>query len=80
MSTSVLDQVSRVVEPVHSSLYDDFRDAAMRRVRTRDPKDWPVVAVALLLGHPIWTEDQDFFGSGLPTWTTDRVELYLRDD
>jgi hypothetical protein len=25
-----------------------------------------------------WTEDQDFFGSGIATWTTDRVELYLR--
>jgi len=36
-------------------------------------------AVALLLGLPIWTEDQDFFGSGIATWTTDRVELFLRE-
>jgi hypothetical protein len=35
--------------------------------------------VALLLGLPIWTEDQDFFGSGIATWTTDRVELFLRE-
>ncbi|WP_455227346.1 PIN domain-containing protein [Lautropia mirabilis] len=28
---------------------------------------------------PIWTEDQDFFGTGVPTWTTDRVELYLKN-
>jgi hypothetical protein len=26
---------------------------------------------------PIWTEDTDFFGCGVATWTTDRVELYL---
>jgi predicted nucleic acid-binding protein len=45
----------------------------------RDIEDWPVVAVAILLGLPIWTEDQDFFGSGVATWTTDRVELYLQD-
>jgi predicted nucleic acid-binding protein len=44
----------------------------------RDPDDWPIVAVALLLDFPIWTEDQDFFGTGVATWTTDRVELYLR--
>ncbi len=24
-----------------------------------------------------WTEDQDLFGSGVATWTTDRVELFL---
>jgi hypothetical protein len=38
----------------------------------------PVVAVAILLGIPIWTEEQDFFGSGVATWTTDPVELYLQ--
>ena len=25
----------------------------------------------------VWTEDADFFGTGIATWTTDRVELYL---
>jgi len=37
-----------------------------------------VVALALALDLPIWTEDQDLFGAGVPTWTTDRVELYLK--
>jgi len=35
--------------------------------------------VALMLNVPIWTEDRDFFGSGIAAWTTDRVELYLRN-
>ncbi len=48
-------------------------------VLTRDPDDWPIVAVARLLDFPIWTEDQDFFGSSVATWTTERVELYLRE-
>jgi predicted nucleic acid-binding protein len=43
-----------------------------------DPDDWPIVAAALLLDLPIWTEDQDFFGSGIAIWTTDRVEIYLQ--
>jgi hypothetical protein len=25
----------------------------------------------------VWTEDSDFFGAGVATWTSDRVELYL---
>jgi predicted nucleic acid-binding protein len=46
---------------------------------SRDLADWPIAATALLLDCPIWTEDQDFFGAGIATWTTANVELYLRD-
>ena len=67
-----------MVEPVDRSLYEDFENLARDRVLTRDPDDWPIVTVALLLDFPIWTEDQDLFGSGVATWTTDRVELYPR--
>jgi predicted nucleic acid-binding protein len=74
-----------MVEPVDRSLYEDYEKLARERVLTRDADDWPIVAVALLLDFPIWTEDQDFFwqrcryGSGVATWTTDRVELFLRE-
>ncbi len=80
LGLSVLGGISRVVQPVDQSLYEDFRKVALERVQPRDPDDWPVVAVALLLDLPIWTEDQDFFGSGIATWTTDRVELYLKGE
>ena len=43
----------------------------------RDERDWPGLAAALLMNCPIWTEDQDFFGTGIPTWTTATVEIYL---
>ena len=76
---SVLDQVALIVQPVDKSLYEDYQEAASARVFPRDPDDWPVAAVALLLDLPIWTEDQDFFGSGIAIWTTDRVELFLRE-
>jgi hypothetical protein len=59
------------------ALYQDFEQLARERIAPRDIEDWPIVAVALLLKMPVWTEDRDFFGSGLPIWTTDRVELYL---
>ena len=78
LALSVLEQVSRIVELVDKSLYEGHEKLARERIERRDPRDWPVVAVALLLGIPVWTEDQDFFGSGVPTWTTDSVEVYLR--
>jgi predicted nucleic acid-binding protein len=76
---AVLEKVGEIVQPVDRSLYEDLKETALERVRLRDPDDWPVVAVALLLDAPIWTEDQDLFGSGIATWTTDRIELYLRE-
>jgi len=79
VAMSVLDEVSRIVVLVDKSLYENFEKLARERIGHRDPYDWPVIATALMLDLPVWTEDQDFFGSGIPTWTTDRVELYLRE-
>ena len=49
----------------------------------RDPDDVPTVALALALGGDedrcgIWTNDGDFLGCGLPTWTTDMLLSHLR--
>ncbi len=75
---SVLDQVIYSVRPVDLTLYRVRESDARERVWHRDLDDWPVVAVALILDCPIWTEDKDFFGAGIATWTTNTVELYLR--
>lgn len=73
----VLDHVSRLVLPVGLDLYSEWEQEARQRIGHRDPNDWPVVAVSLLLNLPVWTEDQDFFGAGVATWTTRTVELYF---
>ena len=62
---SVLAQMNELVESVDHSLYVDYERLARERIELRDPDDWPVVAVALLLDLPIWTEDRDLFGSGV---------------
>ena len=49
----------------------------LRRITVRDADDWPVLACAMTLGCPVWTEDADFFGTGVATWTTDRIALYF---
>jgi len=78
VALTVLQEVSRIVVSVDRSLYEDYEKLARERIERRDPDDWPVVAVALMLDIPVWTEDQDFFGCGIPTWTTDRVSLYFQ--
>ncbi|MBI2916517.1 MAG: nucleotide-binding protein [Chloroflexi bacterium] len=74
----VLERLTGLVTPVPHEVYVDSEAEARRRLAGRDEADWPFVALALVLGCPIWTEDRDFFGSGVATWTTDRVEVYLR--
>ena len=62
-----------------SEVYSDFESTARERLGDRDPEDWPILASALAIGCPIWTEDTDFFGCGVPTWTTSRVVVFLRE-
>jgi predicted nucleic acid-binding protein len=50
------------------------------RLRLHDPDDWTVLACAMALDCPIWTEERDFFGAGIATWSSDRVEIYLRGE
>jgi len=74
----VLAAVSDVVQVVDVETYSACEEMARQRLLGRDLEDWPVLATALLLRCPIWTEDTDFFGVGVATWTTDRVELFLQ--
>lgn len=42
--------------------------------------DWPSVALALALGGEcdgIWTDDRDYFGTGVAIWSTDALRRVL---
>jgi predicted nucleic acid-binding protein len=56
--------------------YGTYEAEARDRI-PRDPNDWPTVALALSLGIGIWTNDQDFFGCGVPVWTTETLLTHL---
>jgi predicted nucleic acid-binding protein len=74
---AVLDLLVGIVEPMELALYEGYNDAALKRIAVRDANDWPVLACAMALDCAVWTEDADFFGAGVATWTTDRVALYF---
>lgn len=75
-----IDALSRVVLPVNDDVYGEYEREARRRIQGRDVRDWPPLALALALGCPIWSEDNDFFGTGVATWQTQTIEIYLSDD
>ncbi len=72
-----LDAIKPLIHTIDPETYATELAEAHLRIDSRDPDDAPIVATALTLACPVWTQDQDFFGTGVATWTTDRVELYL---
>jgi len=73
----VLDRLEGVVQPIDVELYECLQQQALQRIAVRDADDWPVLACAMTLSCPVWTEDADFFGTGVATWTSDRIALYF---
>ena len=76
---SLLRSLRSLVVLIGSEVYGELETEARERLGARDPEDWPILASALALGCPIWTEDTDFFGCGVATWTSDRVLMFLRE-
>jgi len=74
-----LEHLRNVIEPVTPELYAIFENEARQRLRGRDESDWPILASALALACPVWTEDADFFGTGVAVWTTNRIEIFLKE-
>lgn len=75
---ATLQYLKQLVESVDLESYSAFEDEARQRLRGRDEDDWPILATAFALACPIWTEDKDFFGTGVATWTTAHVEIFFR--
>lgn len=73
----LLDALLTGIQVVEDALLAEFETRARDRLTARDPDDWPALALALAVNAPVWTEDTDFFGTGVPTWTTRNVEIYL---
>ena len=77
LEQSVLRLVDmRAIEVAPRDVYASVKETALRRV-PRDPRDWPTVALAIILDAPILTGDNDFLGCGCPTWTVETLRHEL---
>jgi predicted nucleic acid-binding protein len=70
---SIIDSFINVV-PIKE--YKHLENKAKKRI-PRDPDDWECVAIALLLNIDIWTNDEDFLGCGIATWSTNTIRHYI---
>jgi predicted nucleic acid-binding protein len=75
VASACLEAVESNIVILDTAIYAPLEDEA--RARTlRDPADWPVVASALVLSADIWTNDNDFLGTGVATWTTETLRSW----
>ena len=51
---------------------------AIRRIGERDPDDAPLLALALTLKIPVWSNDKDFSEAGVEWHTTESLLRHLR--
>jgi hypothetical protein len=66
-------EVVRVLAPfeiLFGAEYEPDRSAASARLREGGESDWPALAAAMALEGEIWSEDVDYFGVGIPVWST----------
>lgn len=66
-------EVARPFGIVFAETYEGERSRALARLGLGGQSDWPVLAASLALNVAVWSEDTDFFGTGVPTWTTHNV-------
>ena len=74
---SFLEEFKALVSAIPENEYQHLELPARTRISDVDEDDWPIVACAMLLNCPIWTEDRDFFGIGIPVWNSRKINLYL---
>lgn len=71
-------QLTRVVAELglivyQESAYEKHLAEAAGRIGSRDPDDVALLALALSLDCPVWTNDRDFESAGISTFTTARL-------
>jgi predicted nucleic acid-binding protein len=70
LDTLLLTLAALPLTVVERSEYQRHMKEAKRRMQRRDPNDVDVLALALHLGHPVWSNDNDFEDAGVEWHTT----------
>ena len=65
-----LEAITALVMPLGPEFFSGMEVQARRRLHERAQSGWPVLAAALAGEGAIWSHDRDFFGVGVPMWSS----------
>jgi len=72
-----LAYASKIVPGLVLMVSATWAGVLVRSLKTARPGTGPILACAIAIGYLVWTEDAEFFGIGVTTWTSDSVDVYL---
>lgn len=74
----LLAVASLPVTTVPRETYASSISEASRRIGKRDPKDVEILALAIALEVPLWSNDRDFEATGVKWYTTEALLRHLQ--
>ena len=72
------DEAGRIVgffELIDVTAFEHMQPHAEARLGQGGKSDWPTLAAAMTFEAAIWSDDRDFFGVGVPVWSTRNVQF-----
>lgn len=69
-----LAAMTALVTVLPIEFYAAMESAARERLHARAQSDWPVLAAALAAQGGVWSHDRDFFGVGVPVWSSRNMQ------
>lgn len=76
---NVLSELFAEIAVVADTVVQRDEGRARSRLQKRGQPDWPVLAAALSLDTVIWSNDRDFFGVGVPVWSTRTMPFAIEE-
>ncbi|RHW19184.1 PIN domain-containing protein [Sphingomonas gilva] len=70
----LMTQAAAFVDILPLEAFVPFEGRARERLENGQ-EDWAVLASAMALEAGIWSKDRDFFGVGVPVWTTSNIRF-----
>lgn len=70
LDTTLLAVAALPVKLIDRKVYAGKMPEAQRRIGRRDPDDVDILALALHMGAPVWSNDNDFEDAGVEWYTT----------
>lgn len=80
-----MERIAALVTVLDPRIYEHREPHARERLLPgKAQKDWPVLAAALALDAPVWSNDRHFRGVGVAVWATRNIRFFdkggRRDD
>lgn len=70
---NLVETMVTLLDPIH---YEHEEGRARDRLTDQGQNDWPMLASALALDAPVWSNDKHMWGTGVAVWLTRNIRFW----